>query len=160
MSKVKKSDMPDGRDNSKSKPSSETPPKTTKDTYSRNEAMQLYEKGLLSGKTLLGLLGFDASQEIERRKKDVCQFRGMGSDRSIDSDPEWIKLSKENMALGNRELESRAKLKELEILFSRIEHARRNVEALSRLFSTIAEPEAVNAIKKNIEIMCEVDKIK
>jgi len=128
-------------------------------------ALQLFEKGLLSGKTTLEKLGFDPKQEIDRKKTDsVKSPYGTGE---VQSDPEWHKLQKENMRLSNREMEARVNAKKCEVTANRIEHARRNVEVIGRI---VAPVNSLNwddslsmmedVLKANLEILKEAKKIK
>ena len=80
--------------------------------------LQLYERGLISGKTLLKKVGIDPEQEVTVKR----------------SDDSYIALQ-------------------------RIEQARRNVEALSRLASYADKVKVEEALKLNIKIMNEVENL-
>ena len=96
----------------------------------------LYEKHLISSQTLLEIVGFDSKEETERLKNDVVSFSS--------SKPG---TSKKESALS--------------IQLARIEQARRNVEALTRLLEHSNYESAVSGtLEANIAIMGEVDKIK
>ena len=98
--------------------------------------MQLYEKGLLSGETVLKLSGFDPNQEIDRKKSDSIQCNTKGS------------------------LNSSREYSDIEIKQIRIEQARRNVEALGKIMNSLTEKDSVMSdIKANIKIMNEVSKL-
>jgi hypothetical protein len=131
--------------------------------------LQLYEKGLLSDETVLEKLGFNPSQETDRKKNNSSKgLRGVGP--WSDNDPEWQKLQKKNMELSNRELEARAKSKEHEVTALRIEHARRNVEGIGKIvgalnlgssdeWSDIKEP-IKEVLTINLGVLKEIKKIK
>lgn len=142
-----------------------TKPSVT-EPHNQQLVLQLYEKGLLSDETVLEKLGFNPTQETNRKKNNSSKGpRKLGS--WFDDDLEWQQLQKENMKLGNRELEAKAKSKEHEITALRIEHARRNVEVMGKIVVPINSeqwPEANKIIKEvlksNLEILQEVNKIK
>ena len=108
----------------------------SKDPTLRQFCMQLYERGLLSGTSMLDIVGFDSDQEIKRFKEDVVQF-----------------------ADTNKNGSSKRSESELTVKLARIENARRNVEALSRLREWDDEL-VLESIKKNIKVMDEVSEIK
>ena len=101
----------------------------------RNETMQLYEKGLLSPKTVLDVFGFDDTQEIDRKK---------------------------DCADGNLSLKTRD-YNDTDIKQMRIEQARRNMEALGKILTCptncIDTDKISKAIIRNMNIMDEVSKI-
>ena len=92
--------------------------------------------------------------------------------------PELDELQKLNMELGNQELAARVELRKLEILSSRIEHARRNVEILYRNYTSGDDSKyeresdehykermelrklLAEGVKVNLEILKETEKIK
>jgi len=84
--------------------------------------------------------------------------------QSIDIDPDWKELQKQNMKLGNRELEARSKLKEIEIIEHRIENARRNLDTLIKYSSCFDDCDIAAKVKgamlANIDILRETKNIK
>ena len=108
-------------------------------TIDRTQMMQLYEKGLLSGKTLLGNFGFDPDQEIKRKQKDA------------------IMLSQNDGGQSQRD--------KIQVISSRIEQARRNVEVILRAINSFTEDKGPRksleeVLTVNLEIMKETKNIK
>jgi len=125
------------KNTTKKSPKSKLKP-TTKKTKktNREEAMYLYEKGLVSAKTVLEAYDFDADQEIAKKKTDNVQIHpGLGGPRQESS---------------------------MMIKSNRIEQARRNVEALTRMREWGADLKNIitDSMKKNIEVMNEVTDLK
>ena len=102
-----------------------------------HEAIQLYERGLISAKTVLEAYGFDANQEIEKRKGDAVQVPPSSHQGYRQESPFTIQQA-------------------------RIEQARRNFEALSKSRDYDGKlTKAVTAsVEKNIKIMNEVADLK
>ena len=110
---------------------------TSKITH--QEAIILYERGLISAKTVLEAYNFDADQEIKRKEDDITQIH-----------PQNLGHKKESPLM---------------IQSTRIEQARRNVEALSKMcgWEKIWEKTGdllIASIKTNIKVMDEVVDIK
>jgi hypothetical protein len=111
-----------------------------------NILFNLHERGLLSGKTMLEELGLEADKELKQRAEET---------------KEWAKpLS----GCSKRERD------EVDILSNRIEQARRNVEALTKLISLLGNDRIDisntcdwSAVRKatdaSIKVMSEVDKL-
>jgi hypothetical protein len=99
---------------------------------------------------------------------------------NLETDPDWIKLQKDSMKLGNenQELSNQERIRdihrqEISIIDMRIENARRNVDLLSKLciqnylhgemgikgMETFIK-EAIEALLLNIKILKETEKIK
>lgn len=85
-----------------------------------NEALMLFEKGMLSTASVLEKFGYDPDEEIERKRYDVAQMeylgRGLGLGRE---DIERTKVS--------------TKATQVNTLVSAIESARRTVELLNKV---------------------------
>jgi len=106
-----------------------------------DKSIQLYEKGLLSGETLLEIVGFDPKEESKRKENDKQEDPSKYA-RSFKKDP-------------------------IDILSCRIEQARRNIECLIKscnLYSLDGWQEvsslAKEAFKDNIVILKETKNIK
>lgn len=102
-------------------------------------AIQLYEKSLLSGETLLDIVGFDSTQEVARQKTDV-----MHAGPYLQPTPTFSDIQKQEI---------------------RMEQARRNAEVLGRFMVCEQIPNAdrikiLNAMMKNVAIMEESIQVK
>ena len=72
-----------------------------------------------------------------------------------------------SLDLQNQETEKRIQLKSFDVLFTKIEHARRNAEMLNKIIYQIEDKSlldirtlAIESLKKNIAVMNEVENIK
>ena len=107
----------------------------TQKTYSDQQkifALQSYEKGLLSAQTLLDVMGFDAEQEIENKRFEIQR------DTTIT-----LPVNKDQLC-------------------NKIEHARRNIEVVSRVVGTFQDDikkKMNEVIMLNLEILKEISKL-
>jgi len=111
-----------------------------------NTLFNLHERGLLSGKTMLEEFGVDADKELRQRAEETEQY------------------AKPLSGCSKRERD------EVDILSNRIEQARRNVEALTKLISLLGNDridisntcdwsEVKKATDASIKVMSEVNKL-
>ncbi len=112
-------------------------PLASKDPNQYNYAMILYEKGLIEGEKLLDIMGFDGEQELAKRKS----------------------AERENVELVNVQ-------RKADIIGSKIEQARRNVEVLTKTLQILDslnkkddEAKIVAILNLNLEVLKEVTKI-
>ena len=112
-------------------------PLASKDPNQYNYAMILYEKGLIEGEKLLDIMGFDGEQELAKRKS----------------------AERENVELVNAQ-------RKADIIGSKIEQARRNVEVLTKTLQILDslnkkddEAKIVAILNLNLEVLKEVTKI-
>jgi hypothetical protein len=103
-------------------------------------SLQLYEKGCISKETLLDVMGFDSKKEVERKKNDLSS---------------QLPLVRKFEETNN------------DILSQKIEHARRNVEVLSKILCVSNHETSFENKKRlleifgeNIEILSEVKNFK
>jgi hypothetical protein len=106
----------------------------------QQQALQLFDRGIISSKTLLESFDIDADQETKRKQEDATKIQ-----------PKRTLGCREETPLTTKS--------------TRIEQARRNVEALSRMKEIMRENTDLmsivyDSIDKNIKIMNEVSEIK
>lgn len=101
----------------------------------RHQAMNLYEKGLLSAATLLEKMGYDPKQETDRRKNEKEVVSRCGGEV-----PNWSVLS------------------------NKIEQARRNAEMASKALSSILDEnikkQLEETLRDSLDILKETSNIK
>jgi len=122
----------------------------------RQEVYELYEKGECSGVDVLMAFGFDDNQKIDRGT--------MTPQSDLGHDPEMQILQKDNMRIANDELRQRVKLKEIEVIGIQVDHARRNLDSLGKIYHTTIEADDKKlwkkAFEKNIKLLDGVENIK
>jgi hypothetical protein len=104
----------------------------------RHQAMNLYEKGLLSAATLLEKMGYDPKQETDRRKNEKEVVSRCGGEV-----PNWSVLS------------------------NKIEQARRNAEMVAKVlgmqdlnFDDVVKKQLAETLSDSLNILKETSNIK
>ena len=120
-----------------SQPETKTQRKSV-DVADKQFAISLYEKGLISKKAVLTELGFDVDAELKQMKEEAENQAHTFAARPLPR--------QQNPS---------------DIIATRIEQARRNVEVLGKLMvSDLATQDIVSVFAKNLKILDEVDQIK
>lgn len=117
-------------------------------TYSDQEktnALLLYERGLLSGTTILEIMGHNASKEKQNKQKEK---RGSSCQDANEFYLKQQKLNNESTALVNKE-------RALNIKGNKIEQARRNVEVITKVYNSFADADGkdIQAKMKDVLIL-------
>jgi hypothetical protein len=86
------------------------------DDQFRSFVLQLYEKSLISGKTVVEMFGFDPDEEVKRKENDLAKVvpESLGTLKPIVRDTN-------------------------QVLATKVEHSRRNVEILLRSWPVIRD---------------------